>query len=264
MAPPAARDAREVDGAWTRFQWHSFRSPAPDLAPFVDHYWIVTWDYAGQTPYRQVIVPYPNVHLTFFNGAARVTGVARRHVVKVLDGVGWVFGIAFRPGCFRPFLGRSVATLTDTSAAAGELLGTEPPEREMILAGSERRRVEIAEAYLRDNLPDPDPTAEQAADAVSRIAAQPEITRVGGLADELQTGVRGLQRMFAEYVGVGPKWVIRRYRLHEVTERMAQGDTIDWAGLAADLGYADQAHLVRDFTAVVGESPTRYAERYPR
>jgi AraC-like DNA-binding protein len=64
-------------------------------------------------------------------------------------------------------------------------------------------------------------------------------------------------------VGVGPKWVIRRYRLHEVTERMAAGSRIDWAGLAADLGYADQAHLTRDFGALFGEPPTRYARRYP-
>jgi AraC-like DNA-binding protein len=77
------------------------------------------------------------------------------------------------------------------------------------------------------------------------------------------TGVRRLQRLFADYVGVGPKWVIRRYRLHEITERMAAGGRIDWLRLALQLGYADQAHLSRDFTAIVGETPTRYAQRYP-
>jgi AraC-like DNA-binding protein len=68
--------------------------------------------------------------------------------------------------------------------------------------------------------------------------------------------------LFAEYVGIGPKWVIRRYRLHEVTERLAAGGRVDWAALAADLGYADQAHLVRDFKQMFGEPPTRYAARY--
>jgi AraC-like DNA-binding protein len=56
--------------------------------------------------------------------------------------------------------------------------------------------------------------------------------------------------------------VIRRYRLHEVTERMARGETADWARLAAELGYADQAHLTRDFTSLFGEPPTAYARRY--
>jgi AraC-like DNA-binding protein len=77
------------------------------------------------------------------------------------------------------------------------------------------------------------------------------------------TSPRRLQRLFAEYVGVGPKWVIRRYRLHEITERLATGTPIDWARLAAELGYADQSHLSRDFTEIVGETPTQYAQRYP-
>ena len=57
-------------------------------------------------------------------------------------------------------------------------------------------------------------------------------------------------------------WVIRRYRLHELTQRLAAGTAVDWAGLAAQLGYADQGYFFRDFTAMFGESPTRYAARY--
>nr|BFE68666.1 hypothetical protein GCM10020092_019670 [Actinoplanes digitatis] len=72
-----------------------------------------------------------------------------------------------------------------------------------------------------------------------------------------------MQRLFADYVGLGPKWVIRRYRLHEVGERLAAGADIDWARLVGELGYADQAHFTRDFTAMFGEPPTVYAQRYP-
>ena len=71
--------------------------------------------------------------------------------------------------------------------------------------------------------------------------------------------VRLLQRLFAGYVGVGPKWVILRHRIHEALERAESERDVDWAALAADLGYADQAHLVRDFTATVGVPPTAYA-----
>jgi AraC-like DNA-binding protein len=242
------RDEREL--AWQRFQRHEFPLPSPDLAPFVARYWIVKWDYTE--PYRQLIVPYPNVHLSFGDGFAEVHGVSSGHVFKVLDGSGWVFGVAFHPGCFRPFLRAPVTSITDRSIPATDVFHDLPDEPE----------VHTVEKMLRANLPPRDPKADLAAEIVDRIIAEPGITRVDVLAGELGTNIRQLQRLFAEHVGVGPKWVIRRYRLHEVTERMAAGVTIDWAGLAADLGYADQAHFVRDFTAMFGESPTRYAERY--
>ena len=94
---------------------------------------------------------------------------------------------------------------------------------------------------------------------VARIVAEPALRRVGQLATDLETPVRRLQRLFADYVGVSPKWVIRRARLHDAALRAEQGGPVDWAELAADLGYSDQAHLTRDFTTIIGEPPARYA-----
>jgi transcriptional regulator GlxA family with amidase domain len=98
---------------------------------------------------------------------------------------------------------------------------------------------------------------------VALAGANRAIATVDQLAATAGMGLRRLQRLFAEHVGVGPKWVIRRYRLHEVTERMAAGSRIDWAGLAADLCYADQAHLTRDFSALFAEPPTQYGRHCP-
>ena len=78
------------------------------------------------------------------------------------------------------------------------------------------------------------------------------------LAAEAGLSVRGVQRLFAEYVGASPKWVLRRARLHEAAARAEHDAQIDWAALADELGYSDQAHLTRDFTATVGEPPGRY------
>jgi AraC-like DNA-binding protein len=261
---PAQRDPRGLAGQWRRFQRHWYGDPAPELAWLVERYWAATWDYRDQPPYRQLIVQYPNMHLSFQNGTeATVHGVARRHVVRTLAGAGRVFGVAFRPGCFRPLLGRAVSTLTDRSMPATALWGVDVPQAAMDAAVDEPAAVRVVETFLRRIAPPPDPVARQVAGIVARIAATRELNRVDELADRTGIGVRGLQRRFAEYVGAGPKWVIRRYRLHEVTQRMAGGAAIDWARVAAELGYADQAHLTRDFTAIVGESPTAYAQRYP-
>jgi AraC-like DNA-binding protein len=251
------RDPRELDGAWVRHQRHTFPAPAPDLAPFVERYWTAEWDY--EMPYRQKIVPYPHVHVTVRPGVApQVHGVVSRHVVRELSGVGRIVGAQFRVGAFRAFVGRPVAELTDRDLPAAEL-----PR----LSGAPAEPLDVAgvEGWLRARLPgaEPDPAGQEAGAAVALAAADPGIGRVDQLAAATGSSVRRLQRLFAEHVGIGPKWVIRRYRLHEVTERMAAGGRVSWAPLAGELGYADQAHLVRDFVDLFGESPTRYARRYP-
>ncbi|TCK24721.1 helix-turn-helix domain-containing protein [Pseudonocardia endophytica] len=251
-----SRDVRELGGAWTRSQRHAFDAPDADLAPWVDRFWTVRWDY--QEPYRQKIVPYPQAHLTVRPGvaAAEVHGPPSRHVVKELAGNGSVVGVAFRPGVFRALLGRPVHELTDRWRPARDLpvFGSRPEDP--------ADAAEMAD-WLRAVLPPaPDPTGRDAAALVERVASDRTITRVDELAAVAGTGVRGLQRLFREHVGLGPKWVIRRYRLHEVTERLATGATIRWADLAGELGYADQSHLSRDFTALFGEPPGWYARRY--
>ena len=116
-----------------------------------------------------------------------------------------------------------------------------------------------AESLLCSALPERDAVAEQVGALVSRIADDPGLRRVDELSAASGLTARTLQRLFADYVGVSPKWVMRRARLHEAAERADSGDPVDWAQLASDLGYADQAHLTRDFTLTIGVSPGRYA-----
>ncbi|WDZ94071.1 helix-turn-helix domain-containing protein [Nocardiopsis sp. HUAS JQ3] len=103
--------------------------------------------------------------------------------------------------------------------------------------------------------------AEDTRDVVERVAADPSVVNVSGLARREGMGVRLLQRRFADHVGLGPKAVIRRYRLYEAAERAGKGAPPDWGSLAAELGFSDQSHLTREFTAVLGTPPARYAAR---
>lgn len=126
-------------------------------------------------------------------------------------------------------------------------------------AESDAEMISHAESLLFSALPDRDPVAEQAARIVALIMSDSSLRRVDQLASACGLSVRGLQRMFGDYVGVSPKWVMRRARLHEAASRADGGEPVDWAALALDLGYADQAHLTRDFTATIGVPPSRYA-----
>ncbi len=87
------------------------------------------------------------------------------------------------------------------------------------------------------------------------------VTRVGQAAAELGISVRSLQRIFGRYLGVGPKWVLRRYRLHDAMAAIDAGEGADLAALAAGLGWFDQAHFSRDFQDEVGMPPSQYRSR---
>lgn len=121
--------------------------------------------------------------------------------------------------------------------------------------------VEVAEAFLRERLPEWDENIVTVNRVVDLIAADREITRVADVAGRLHLNKRTLQRLFYRYVGVGPKWVIRRYRLHEAAHRLADGEAVDWPEMALDLGYFDQAHFIKDFKAIVGMPPAEYARK---
>ncbi|MGA7292606.1 MAG: helix-turn-helix domain-containing protein [Terriglobales bacterium] len=109
-------------------------------------------------------------------------------------------------------------------------------------------------------MPEPDKTMELVGQLVERILQERDIKTVDDLVERTGIGKRSLQRIFNEYVGVNPKWVIRRYRLHELIERFHRADEPDWPQLALELGYFDQAHLINDFRSITGYSPTEYQE----
>jgi AraC-like DNA-binding protein len=237
------------------------REPLTALAPFIDFFWIIRWDLRGEPPHEQAILPLPNVNLAFEESGAGIFGVDRKLFRRRLEDRGAALGVRFRPGGFRPFWGAPVSQLTDRVVPAAELFGpaTEKTRLAVMAAGDDEGMISHASALLTAARPEPDPVAEQAAALVGMVSTDPALRRVEQLAAASGLSVRGLQRLFAEYVGVSPKWVMRRSRLHEAALRADSGEPVDWAALAADLGYSDQAHLSRDFTATIGVPPTQYA-----
>ena len=81
---------------------------------------------------------------------------------------------------------------------------------------------------------------------------------VAEAAERLAVSSRTLQRIAHRYVGLPPAAMIRRRRLQEAADRVRRDPTLDLAALANELGYADHAHLTRDFTLVLGMAPTTY------
>ncbi len=246
-----------------RFRHARYR-PSADLGFFVEHYWAVWWDLRGEEPHLAETLPHPCVHLVVEEGRSELVGVMRGRFSRPLAGEGRVFGVKFRPGAFHPFWGSPVSGLTDRRLGLGEAFGADGASLEdaVLPLEDERARVRVAEAFLRARLPERDPNVATTARVAQIIAADRAVTRVEDVAARFGMGKRTLQRLFERYVGVGPKWVIRRYRLHEAAERLADGEEApSLAELALELGYFDQAHFAKDFEKVVGAAPAKYARR---
>ncbi len=124
--------------------------------------------------------------------------------------------------------------------------------------------IDLAEQFIRARLPERDENVALISEIVDRIIADRTITKVDDVIRRLTINKRTLQRLFSQYVGVSPKWVIRRYRLHEAAEQLADGHVLDWSQMAVDLGYFDQAHFINDFKAIVGSAPAEYAKNSNR
>lgn len=235
---------------------HVRRSPSPELAPWIEHYWMVSWDLRGQPAYTAETLPHPNFQLILENGTATLCGVCTGKFTRSLEGQSQVFGIKFTPGGFRPFLNAPASTLLNRGIPASRIFGDAVSS---LLDGSnEDERIASANAFFLARRPTPDENAALAGQLVRLIFDEPTLKTVDDLTRRAGMAKRSLQRVFSEYVGVNPKWVIRRYRLHELVERLNSGEQLDWPQVALDLGYFDQAHLINDFRSIVGYSPTQY------
>lgn len=238
--------------------------PGLPLQPFVEHYWVVRYNLPDGTSHRQTVLSYPNVHLAFerdeAGSRALLYGVPKRPFVRVLSGSGKVLGIKFRAGGFYPYWGREVSLLTGKTVAAADVFGPEADGWLDAVFGAEtdEEMAAQAERALSARLPERDAQSERATRIVAETMTDRSIIKVEQLCERNGLSIRQLQRLFGKYVGVTPKWVIKRFRLQEAAERMESDETAQWADLAAQLGYFDQAHFSKDFKSVLGQTPAAY------
>ena len=256
------------DAGLQRFRLDRF-PPSAGVARLVDRYWVVTWDLRGRPSHTQHVLAHPVVNVAFVDGGPGVVvGVTTAVGSRTLVGRGRVLGVMFRPAGFRPLLRRPLSTTRDRTFPWSEVVGETAAGRlaaAVAAAPDGEAMAAAADAALASLVPARRGAWEDTAALVERIAAEPAFLTVEDVAAHAGATARQVQRRFADHVGIGPKAVIRRYRLYEAAERARGGGPVDWAGVAASLGYSDQAHLTRDFTASFGLPPGRYvAANTPR
>ena len=227
--------------------------------------WVVRWDVAPGRTSVQRVLQYPAFNLVVDPLGAHLHGPKTVVDVRELAGRSWVAAVLLRPAAL-PLLSTTPPT---------ELRGAAEPFREAPVATVTAAMHDSADpdravaAVLRDWLAPYAERVEEAGRLVNRACALAEeradVLRADQLADEVGVAPRTLERLVRAHVGLTPLWLIECRRLQYAATTLRRDPGTDLAALAADLGYADQAHLTRRYRAVVGETPgaTRRAARHP-
>jgi AraC-like DNA-binding protein len=196
------------------------------------------------------------------SGRLIITGVAPGVYRRTLSGRDRVFGIKLQPGAARLLTETPIRSLSGTGQAAEDLLtdGQQLAGR-LRDAGTDDDRIATFTGYLRQRRLSPTRELIMVQRAVELLVGTPGITRVRDATGQLGISERQLQRLFGDFLGLTPGWVLRRGRLHAAAERLitlAIERSEPLSDVAAEFGYADQAHLTKDFRRYLGMPPSSW------
>lgn len=174
-----------------------------------------------------------------------------------------LLGIRFAPGGTLPFfpcppgeLTNAIIPLADAATILDKTLSEQVYEsREML------DKVRLIESLLIKQLLANHQSDSSLQRAISRIVRSGGQTSVDRLASDLGISGRQLERRFMREVGLGPKLLCRILRFQQVFQAVESANQ-NWALIAAECGYYDQAHLIRDFRQFAGQTPALLFEQF--
>ncbi|HEU4538412.1 MAG TPA: DUF6597 domain-containing transcriptional factor [Polyangiaceae bacterium] len=254
---------------------HAFYRPRPPLDQAVDFFWVAT-TYAAQAP-RERVLPSGALALVINLGAERLEVYERDDAPDPVDLGGAVLcggrarplvigtsvleatmGVHFKPGGARPFFDVPVGELEDRVFSLGSVWGARGAGlRDRLLeAPTDAERVALLERALLERARGPLATLPPIRAALDAFE-DPGLASVADVRDRLDLSPKRLLQLFYDEVGLTPKayWRVRRFRaaLARLDRKGASG-----AAVAAALGYADQAHFIRECRALSGGCPREY------
>jgi len=242
--------------------------PGPGMTDLVRRYWVPIWSMPPETSTVQRVLQYPVCLLVVSHEYAVMVGPDTGLGRQELSGEGWAVGVMLQPAAGAMLLGGPVSGLTDRRMLLEDVAGldgaalTGGVRAAMAAAPREESSHRAALAQVEQALLAVGPVDDEGVlvnDIVAFVEDRSDVQRVGQICDAFGLGERALQRLTARRIGLSPKWLVHRRRLHEAAERLRAGVRVDLARVAADLGYADQAHFTRDFRKVTGLTPGAFA-----
>ena len=174
-----------------------------------------------------------------------------------------VAGVHFHPGGAFPFFGLPAGELRNRMVSLADLWGRRAAElREQVLeAPTPGLKLALLERALLALLVRSQPRHPAVAFALGEFRSAPHTRTISSLTGQIGLSPKRFIQVFDSEVGLTPKLFCRIRRFQRALRLTHKGRPVDWAGVAAECGYFDQAHFIRDFRAFSGVNPSRYIEQ---
>ncbi|OCC00612.1 hypothetical protein BA190_32975 [Labrys sp. WJW] len=181
-------------------------------------------------------------------------------IIMDSDGAAQCIQINFTPLGGRLFFARPMSEFTDRMVALDDLEDRDVGRFAQHLGelNAWEARLDLAEHFVETRLTQADHARADIGWAFSELMRKGGAVRVGALARHLEWSRRRLIAGFREEIGLPPKAVARIIRFNAAQALAASSTAAGWADIAAACGYADQAHLTREFAALAGCPPTAW------
>lgn len=232
---------------------------APRLAPFVECFWTIeTTEDLRDYP----VLPDGCVDIVYSRGRRwaepQVVGTMTRAQNFTLRAGQFDCGVRFRPGMSAAFLRIPGAATIDASIPVSEIWGERG--RQLRQQFDDAKTPEQCVALLEAQLVDPsEPGVVQR--VAAHIVGRSGQVRVDALAFDAGMSARQLRRLFVDEIGLSPKHFCRVIRFRHSLSQLSRGRRADWAQVALDCGYYDQAHFINEFRELSGFTPGEYVYR---
>ncbi len=247
--------------------YYGERHPRPELKPWVAAHW--HFRVAPEAPEMDHWIP-PNggVMLSVAAGLEpTLTGPRTEPLETRVQGGLRVWGSMFWPGAASSLLGVDVEALRSGQVPACLALGDEAAARlqqRIRRAAGDDEAGQALDAALLDRLPRARPLDEKVMQAVFLLIKSDGETALGGVAATVGLSPRQLRRRFRRAVGLTAKELARVQRLRASAVEAVLDAGEPWVDIAASHGYADQAHLVREFRDLLGVTPSGFEQHFRR
>lgn len=233
------------------------------IADLVRWFWIPEWNLEPGVSSRQMMIAFPALNVVIEADSVALIGPTTRCSERELSGRGWAVGALLRPAAV-PFFtdepgalknGQLTLSLPDVQSRVAAIMRAsdcDSPE------GRRSRAAGVLTDWFISRATKLSEEAKLANAMAELIESDPEIVRLDDVALRLEISKRGVQRLAEKYIGLSPTAMIRRRRIQEAAYRVRTEPELSLADIAVDYGYADHAHLTKEFQSILGLKPSDY------